>query len=919
MLQITILIASIFLLLGVQLLRAYLAHIFPTYHARALPAGIPAPAACADLYQRAHEQLTALGFEGPFWFLRDAEPANAITYRVAAAYRHTRDCAVCWLLPPSNGRAPNLLLTYLATRFADGRVTISQAWDPYFEVTATPDAPAQTVTPANLALHRDAHHSWVAGLRAQPDPAFCEAQAMLDFAGAWFNRQREQLLERGSLRRDADGTVRARFGFALRMLGAYLRRAKPPKDNAPIPAARLAGLAAVVERVRATAPPARVQWALFGGSMLLFAGLGAWIWSPRYALLILIVIGIHELGHFLAMRAFGYRNVHMLALPLIGGVTIGQETVPSATKRAWMSLMGPLPGIVIGWTLLLAQPWFAQSPTVTGWLNDAALLFLFINYLNILPIPPLDGGRVVQAMLPPRWHVLQVGVVAVTCVVGAVGAIALGMTAIAMLALLQLTTLPAVVQGGRVLRALLADGAPVPQLARNLRLRHVLDVFERVIGPARQAIPRINQAEAVLGSAEQMPMRWWQRSVLGAVLLALLAVPAAAGAIYVMALAPHTDAQRMQVDVQALRKQRAELEQSAHSTSLADLVHELAGADAQRADDAALQAAAARLSAPLPDELATLYRSANGLQSQGLAPVEQLARSQRAELEPLMHNDVVEVDDADGTNAQVTLERAMRWIRLGEPGTADTQLFYDADAQPAVAGHRLISVDDDQVSAQQDLHAYLESNWVSQRMFAKMNELRDAQQAREREALRNASVAQLLAQFPQPSLVERLVLHRRGAPPPADARSIAAAEQRIGRPLPDDLLAVYRQRDGLLPYLHQVEWLDRTDAWPPARGTLDMPRQLAARDFTLIDDTGAVTRMVRIDAATLASCVVLAATSYPAADGLHLASPRAWWCPAGDAQPERWVALQQLRVYSSFRVMLLDAAAGWRTQHGAAF
>src|SRR4029079_2499165 len=126
-----------------------------------------------------------------------------------------------------------------------------------------------------------------------------------------------------------------------------------------------------------------------------FAGLGALVWNPRYAVILLVVIGIHELGHYLAMRAFGYRNVHMLALPLIGGVTIGQEANPSASKRAWMSLMGPLPGIVIGWLLMFATPALASVPELAAWVGDAWPLFLVINYLNLLPIPPLDGARVV--------------------------------------------------------------------------------------------------------------------------------------------------------------------------------------------------------------------------------------------------------------------------------------------------------------------------------------------------------------------------------------------------------------------------------------------------------------------------------------------------------------------------------------------
>src|SRR5262249_3876841 len=157
---------------------------------------------------------------------------------------------------------PNLLNTYFATRLVDGRTAVSQAFDPYFAITATPGSPAQTLATSDIARLSEQHRAWVAKFDTPTDPTFAEPAALRDFAGSWFDRQREQLLARGDVRRDADGKVRARLGFALRMLVGFLRRPKTPKNGTPVPPARLAALAAVVERVRQTVPPARVQWAL---------------------------------------------------------------------------------------------------------------------------------------------------------------------------------------------------------------------------------------------------------------------------------------------------------------------------------------------------------------------------------------------------------------------------------------------------------------------------------------------------------------------------------------------------------------------------------------------------------------------------------------------------------------------------------
>ena len=45
---------------------------------------------------------------------------------------------------------------------------------------------------------------------------------------------------------------------------------------------------------------------------------------------------------------YGSADDELIALPLVGGVTLGLNAEPSAVKRTWMSLMGPLPGIIVG-------------------------------------------------------------------------------------------------------------------------------------------------------------------------------------------------------------------------------------------------------------------------------------------------------------------------------------------------------------------------------------------------------------------------------------------------------------------------------------------------------------------------------------------------------------------------------------------
>jgi hypothetical protein len=226
--------------------------------------------------------------------------------------------------------------------------------------------------------------------------------------------------------------------------------------------------------------------------------------------------------------AFGYRNVQMLALPLVGGVTVGHETHPSATHRAWMSLMGPLPGILIGWGLLFV----ALTQRSEDWVLHSAWIFLAINYLNVVPVPPLDGGHIVQAMLPARWYGLRIAFLASACVAGAVLSLTFGLVGLAVIVLLQLAQVGPLLQNRRVIRHLLAQGGVPVDAVRARKLRLTFDALEQVLGPTSRAQARIAQAEDIVRSLDVVPMSAGSRVITGGTYAALLAVPLAALVAY---------------------------------------------------------------------------------------------------------------------------------------------------------------------------------------------------------------------------------------------------------------------------------------------------------------------------------------------------------------------------------------------------
>ena len=141
---------------------------------------------------------------------------------------------------------------------------------------------------------------------------------------------------------------------------------------------------------------------LFAVSLLVFLGAGSARWSWRVVLLLIPILFFHELGHYLAMRAFQYRNLRMFFIPFFGAAVSGKNYNVPGWKKAIVSLMGPVPGIVLG--VLLGG---AGLIVHNALLVQAAVMALILNGFNLLPVLPLDGGWVLHSVLFSRHYLLD--------------------------------------------------------------------------------------------------------------------------------------------------------------------------------------------------------------------------------------------------------------------------------------------------------------------------------------------------------------------------------------------------------------------------------------------------------------------------------------------------------------------------------
>ncbi len=207
-----------------------------------------------------------------------------------------------------------------------------------------------------------------------------------------------------------------------------------------------------LERVPLEKPSWRNTILILAISLLLFLAAGVRD-APTKILWILIgVLLFHELGHYLAMKWFGYRNVRMFFIPTLGAAVTGKHYNVSGWKKAVVALMGPIPGIVIGAGVGAAGIWWHRPLLI-----EIALLLVILNGFNLLPFLPLDGGWVLHSVLFCRHPLLDLAARALAVPV-ILGLALLGSRWIALFGIVLLISLPASWRAARTAQRLRRKG-----------------------------------------------------------------------------------------------------------------------------------------------------------------------------------------------------------------------------------------------------------------------------------------------------------------------------------------------------------------------------------------------------------------------------------------------------------------------------
>ncbi len=141
---------------------------------------------------------------------------------------------------------------------------------------------------------------------------------------------------------------------------------------------------------------------------LVVMGLGQKQSGVMYLLYILGLFAsvlLHELGHALVARRYGVRTLEIVMFP-IGGISRLEKT-PTPGQELWIALAGPFVNVVIAGGLLVYLYYTHQfvpvhtlfDPKDSNLAEPIALSNLILAGFNLLPAFPMDGGRVLRAIL----------------------------------------------------------------------------------------------------------------------------------------------------------------------------------------------------------------------------------------------------------------------------------------------------------------------------------------------------------------------------------------------------------------------------------------------------------------------------------------------------------------------------------------
>ncbi len=268
----------------------------------------------------------------------------------------------------------------------------------------------------------------------------------------------------------------------------------------------------------------------------------ALIFDWKFALGLMVILLFHEYGHVHAMRRSGLPVRGIYFIPLLGAAAVAESTWRTRGEQAYIALNGPLWGLYLTLPLFVAGLLFGEAHPV---LPAMAAWWALVNLFNLLPINPLDGGRLLNAVTHSLHSRLGVAVSALALVAAIVCAFVFEIGLFVVVGLFGLLEFVAEVQAASAMSRLrMADLGPDVPAESLLRIRLLVRPVFRAEDETRlQGIER-GRLSRTLALARITPMARSRTVLWGLLYLAL-----AGGFVAIIALASANPAAGLALDI----------------------------------------------------------------------------------------------------------------------------------------------------------------------------------------------------------------------------------------------------------------------------------------------------------------------------------------------------------------------------------
>lgn len=134
------------------------------------------------------------------------------------------------------------------------------------------------------------------------------------------------------------------------------------------------------------------------GTMLLSILVYANLYGAPYAIGLVGLLFVHEMGHFIAARQKGLKVGVPTFIPFVGAWIEMKERPHNAETEAYVGYAGPLVG-----TLGALACYFASHYCERDLMLALSYAGFCINLFNLIPLSPFDGGRITAVLSPRIW------------------------------------------------------------------------------------------------------------------------------------------------------------------------------------------------------------------------------------------------------------------------------------------------------------------------------------------------------------------------------------------------------------------------------------------------------------------------------------------------------------------------------------